>query len=112
MRQLIAIACVLAAGCSTVPGPDAFHEAVAAGDIWTAEKIAAALFETGSDASLHASTLAQANDTRKRNGIVSYRFWLSRKNPKLEGDAWIEIRVDTGAKPPAILDVDGLILQK
>jgi len=51
-------------------------------------------FRPGRSAKPFAEIFAKANKKSARGNLVDYEFWLEGKDPLVEGDYWVSVRVD------------------
>lgn len=89
----------------------AFLNTLKTGSNGEIEDAAKQCFTVNEDAASFEKALKTANEKNEKDGAVVYKFWLRGKNPKIEGDGWIEV-VTKDQKAPKVTSVRCVILKK
>ena len=89
-----------------------FSEMIANGSNPRIARAARECFQAGEAASLHEAILLKAQEVRKRDAHWSYVFWFRGKDPKTEGDGYVQVDVNANVEPRTIKAVRTVVVRK
>ena len=116
LKVPLAALCLAASVCAFAqtnapanPEVTEFQHLLSTGGNGVIGKAMTTFFQTNTPAAKYEAILPLANEVSQRESGKTYIFWFREKNPKIEGDYWVEVTVDDNSKKITLVRINGYL---